>query len=242
MTDQTISFTSEDIPVNVPVSIVAVEVKLPSVTDNTASQEVVNPYEEFILNNAEGMKVETVFEIGLVNEATGAAYELKEGESATVTLFVGPENAEAIEDGRMFLVHITGGATITYGADDIVAELNGESYTGNITFTTNSFSPFVLVSLPGGLNITVNGVGSANSCTVSISANQAYNCSLYLAAYDSDGKMLAVKVVDNCNLAANPQYTLEFSDTAAYVKAFMMETDGGFTPRCASVTDDELND
>ncbi|MBQ3535051.1 MAG: hypothetical protein IJA56_07845 [Clostridia bacterium] len=236
-----------ELPAGQTISVVANTVKLPSMDETVTSQPAVNPYEEFILNNAEGMKVETVFEIGLqVTDASGnsGSYELKDEETAEVRLFVGTGNAEAIDKGQMYLIHITGGTTITYGKDkqSITAEKTSEGYTGFVTFTTDGFSPFVLVSLPGDLKITVNGVGAANSCTVSISANQAYNCSLYLAAYDSEGKMLAVKVVDNCNLAANPQYTLEFSDTAAYVKAFMMETDGGFTPRCASVTDDKLND
>ena len=53
--------------------------------------------------------------------------------------------------------------------------------------------------------------------------------------------MLPAVTPHNCNLGANPQYMLEFSGTAACVKAFMMETDGGFTPRCASVADEDLN-
>lgn len=236
-----------ELPAGQTISVVANTVKLPSMDETVTSQPAVNPYEEFILNNAEGMKVETVFEIGLqVTDASGnsGSYELKDKETAEVRLFVGADNAEAIDNGQMYLIHITGGTTITYGKDKqpITAEKDGETYTGFVTFTTDSFSPFVLVSLPGGLNITVNGVGSANSCTVSISANQSYQCKLLLAVYDSSHKMLTAEVIDSCNLAANPQYTLEISDTAAYVKAFMMETDGGFTPRCASVTDDELND
>lgn len=49
--------------------------------------------------------------------------------------------------------------------------------------------------------------------------------------------MLGVKIVDSCNLATNPEYVLEYNGTAAYVKAFMMETDGSFAPRCAGKTD-----
>ncbi len=247
LNDTAISYIPEQ-PLNVPagqtVSIVATEVQLSSASDNAVSQPAanVNPYEEFILNNAEGMKVETVFEIGLVVNETGAAYELKDGESAQVRLFVGPENAQAIEEGKMFLIHITDGIRATYGAEEIVAEKDGETYTGYITFNTDTFSPFVLVSLPDGLKITLDGKVESGKCTASIHANQAYRCNLFIAIYDADGKMLAVQVVDSCNLAANPLFTLEFTGAASYVKAFMMEADGSLAPRCTSVTDDKLND
>jgi len=224
---------------------VAVDIQkifLPS-TDGTTTQEVVHPFEEFILNTVEGMKVDSCFEVEI--KVDGKPYVLNEGETATVSFYVGAKYAQAIDNGEMLLVHITDNGTVTYGKGEgnrpITVIKDREEYTGDITFTTDSFSPFVLVSLPGELEISLDAVGTVNTCAVSISANRAYNCSLYLAAYDSYGKMLGVTAVDSCNLAANPRYALSFNGTAACVQAFMIETDGSLAPRCAAVVDDDLS-
>jgi len=247
--DNAISFTPNfDIPEGQTVSIVATEITLPSAADNAASQPAasVNPYEKFILNNAEGMKVETVFEIKPVVDQTGEECEIPTGKTATVKLYVGEDNARAIDQGEMFLVHITESGTVTYGktignaAIDVKKD-DGGNYTGEVEFTTDGFSPFVLVSLPGELEINFNAKGATGSCTVSVGANQAYNCSLYIAVYDAKHKMLAVRTFNNVNLGANPQYTLSFTGTASYVKAFMLELDGSLIPRCAAETDGNLS-
>jgi len=244
MEDTTISFVpSYEIPAEQTVSVHAYEVDLAhdgiAEGDPTVGQEVA-PYEEYILNGLDGKKVETVFEIQpmvTVNDTT-LPYEVPAGQSCAVTLFVGKENAEAIDQGKMFLVHITESGTVTYGkaagnATIDVKKDDGGNYTGHVEFTTDSFSPFVLVSLPGGLEITLNGVGATNSCTVSFTeANQSFLCNLFIAVYDSSDRMLAVKSAGDVNLAANPQYMLEFTGTASYVKAFMLKPDGSLIPRC----------
>lgn len=59
-----------------------------------------------------------------------------------MTLTVGTENAREIADGRMYIVHITESGNVIYGAghEPIEADVDG----GTVTFTADSFSPFVL--------------------------------------------------------------------------------------------------
>ena len=133
---------------------------------------------------------------------------------------------------------MTGVTRDIYSPDEL--EIDVEK--GTVTFVTEDFSPFVLAAPPAELEITVDGKSVSDGCSVTVSANASFVSNLMIAVYDQHDKMLAVQMIGNCNLSAPQAYTLKFTGTAAKVKAFMMESDGGLTPRCASVTDDKLND
>lgn len=228
------------VPGGQTVQVIANEVILPSMDGNEV-QSTVNPYEEHILDKIDGYVVEKVYEISLQVEETGKEYWLVEGETAAIRLFVGAENAQAIDEGAMFLVHLSADGTEIYSKDQIQAELQYGSYTGYISFSTDGFSPFLLVSKPAELSVELNASATASGCNVEIKANRSFNCDLYLAAYDADGHMLGAKVVSNCNLGAYPRYTMHYEGVAATVKAFMTES-GTFTPRCIEAKDENVGD
>ena len=223
------------IPEGQTIQVIANEVSLPGTEDNTM-QFSVNPYEDYILGRIEGYSPEKVYEIHLQVKETGEIYWLAEGETATVRLFVGTENAEAIDQGKLFLAHLSADGTEIYGKDQVQAELQNGTYTGYIFFTTDDFSPFVLVSKPAELSIELNATTTAYGCDVEIMANQSFRCDLYLAAYDINGRMLGAKVISSSNLGAKPQYSMQFSGAADCVKAFMTEV-GSFTLRCMEAMD-----
>ena len=211
-----------------PVDVDAVEVIMPE-----PGHPVVNDYDKYVLNSMDGYQVEAVYDVSLQEEETPEA-----GKTVKVTLTIGAENARKLLNEELLLVHVTGVTRDIYSPD----ELDIDVEKGTVTFVTSDFSPFVLAAPPAELEITVDGKIVDGGCSATISANASFVSNLMIAVYDQYDKMLAVQMIGNCNLSAPQTYTLEFAGTAAKVKAFMMETDGGFTPRCASVTDDELND
>ena len=232
-----------DVPTGRTIEVVATEVKLTSASETPSAQPNVNPYEAYILNRVEGYKVETVYEISLHVKETGEAYILEEGETVTVKLFVGTENAQAIDDGKMFLVHIAADEIVFYGKGQLPIEVekNGTEYTGNISFTTDGLSTFALVSKPETLSIEMKAEKHENGCTIVLSANAAISCDLYIAVYDANGRMLDVEVIASSNLGANPKYDILFEETAAKVRAFMTEINT-LVPKYSTVAVNDLND
>ncbi len=103
------------------------------------------PYLNYIMAAADGYEVERIFDLSLEN-ADGSEYTLPAGEDATVTLTVGKANAEAVRDGRLFLIHVSSAGPVTYGVGH--RPITADTEAGTITFTTESFSPFLLVALP----------------------------------------------------------------------------------------------
>ena len=62
-------------------------------------------YFEYCLKAAEGYEIAHIYDISLTNP-DGTEYTLADGEKATVTLKVGKENAQALLDGWMNIIHI----------------------------------------------------------------------------------------------------------------------------------------
>ena len=117
-----------------------------TVPDLTLSAEKVelqpeSPYGRYITGAAAGYRVKSVFDLSLLT--SGSKYDLKTGESATVTLTVGVENAKRVAAGQLLLLHVGENGNTLYGPGGltVTADVNN----GTITFTTGSFSPFLLV-------------------------------------------------------------------------------------------------
>lgn len=107
--------------------------------------EDAGPYLAYCLEAAEGYQVETIYDLSLVNP-DGSEYTLADGETATVTLDVGKENAQAISDGRLYIIHIAATGKETYGVGYKPVTVDAEN--GTVTFETESFSPFLLAASP----------------------------------------------------------------------------------------------
>lgn len=115
------------------------------VAETEVSGTADTPYLRFVAEAAEGYEIERIYDLSLRN-ADGSTYTLPVGETPTVTLTVGRANAEALRDGRMFLTHITSRGAEMYGAGFRTVAVDAEA--GTVTFTVESFSPFLLVSTP----------------------------------------------------------------------------------------------
>ena len=100
-----------------------------------------SPYGQYITQVAAGYRVKSVFELSLLT--SGSKYDLKAGESATVTLTVGVENAKRIAAGQLLLLHVGEDGNTLYGPGGLT--VTADVINGTITFTTGSFSPFLLV-------------------------------------------------------------------------------------------------
>ena len=100
-----------------------------------------SPYGQYITQVAAGYRVKSVFELSLLT--SGSKYDLKAGESATVTLTVGVENAKRIAAGQLLLLHVGEDGNALYGPGGLT--VTADVINGTITFTTGSFSPFLLV-------------------------------------------------------------------------------------------------
>ena len=100
-----------------------------------------NPYVQYVLKAAEGYDVEEIYDISFT-DASGNKYTPTAGETVTVILTVGIANAQALHDGRMFIIHITDSGNIIYGLGH--EQLTANVDAGTVTFTVDSFSPFVL--------------------------------------------------------------------------------------------------
>ena len=107
--------------------------------------EDAGPYLAYCLEAAEGYEVETIYDLSLVNP-DGSEYTLADGKTATVTLDVGKENAQAISDGRLYILHIAATGKETYGVGYKPVTVDAEN--GTVTFETESFSPFLLAASP----------------------------------------------------------------------------------------------
>ena len=105
--------------------------------------EDAGPYLAYCLEAAEGYEVETIYDLSLVNP-DGTEYTLADGETATVTLDVGRENAQAILDGRLYILHIAATGNQTYGVGYKPVTVDAEN--GTVTFETECFSPFLLAA------------------------------------------------------------------------------------------------
>lgn len=100
-----------------------------------------SPYGQYITQVAASYRVKSVFELSLLT--SGSKYDLKAGESATVTLTVGVENAKRIAAGQLLLLHVGEDGNTLYGPGGLT--VTADVINGTITFTTGSFSPFLLV-------------------------------------------------------------------------------------------------
>lgn len=103
------------------------------------------PYFEYCLKAAEGYEIAHIYDISLTNP-DGTEYTLADGEKATVTLKVGKENAQALLDGRMNIIHIAAKGKEIYGVGYKPISVDVEN--GTVTFDVDSFSPFLLVRSP----------------------------------------------------------------------------------------------
>lgn len=102
-----------------------------------------HPYLQNVLHATNGFAVEELYDISLI-DADGNPYEWPDGQTATVTLSVGGENAAGIQNGTLFIAHITETGTDIYGNGYLPATVNESD--GTVSFTTDEFSPFALVS------------------------------------------------------------------------------------------------
>ena len=114
----------------------------PQILTVDAKDNAENPYVDYVLDALDGCEVGTIYDISLT-DANDKKYTPADGETFTVTLHVGADNAQAVLDGRMYLVHIMDDGKVLYG-------LGRETFTadadaGTLTFTADSCSPFVLV-------------------------------------------------------------------------------------------------
>ena len=100
-----------------------------------------NPYVQYVLRATEGYDIEGIYDISFTDK-DGNKYTPTAGETVTVTLKVGVANAQAINDGRMNIIHITDNGNEIYGHGNNHITANVSE--GTVRFTVESFSPFVL--------------------------------------------------------------------------------------------------
>ena len=95
---------------------------------------------------------------GLTLESVAAVFDIHlemsgeivpAGNPVTVTLPVGTDCAKAISEGKMVFIHFGESGNTVYTADgkNGTTRLTVDLTAGNITFTTNGFSPFALLSV-----------------------------------------------------------------------------------------------
>ncbi len=116
-----------------------------TVVEVEGDSEQSTPYLNYCLEAAEGYEIERIYDISLMNP-DGSEYSLADGETATVTLDVGKENARALQDGRLYVIHIAVTGKETYGVGHKPITVDTEN--GTVTFEVDSFSPFLLVRSP----------------------------------------------------------------------------------------------
>ena len=204
-------------------------------SNETVQGDELHPYEKYVADHVQGYMVETIYDISL--RLNGAHYDLPDGESVTVRLDVGKDAAEKLDSGKLYLIHITSKGRVLYGTQEgqtpLTVEKDNGNYTGFISFETSEFSPFVLASLPDeDPEIKLTAEKTATGCTVTLKSNVATTGHLYLAVYDTNGKMLSVDVISNFTfgLDSTRTFDMEYSGTAARVKGFLIQ-DYTFSPK-----------
>lgn len=136
------------------------------------AQNATNEYVQNVLLATSNFVVEQVYDVALV-DADGKPYDLQNGETATVTLTVGTDNANAINEGEMFVAHITANGVDIYGNGYMPNNVNAKD--GTVTVSTDEFSPFVLVS-PKNVTISfaANG-GNGDMASQSIKSGKSFS-------------------------------------------------------------------
>ena len=120
-----------------------------------------NPYVSYALQAAEGYEVDKIYDISL-QDASNQKYTLNDNQTATITLTIGPENAQLIAEGTLVLIHITDTGRVIYGKEETSGQKKFnevDTVNGTVTFTTDSCSPFVLARKAG-----VSVKGRVTSC------------------------------------------------------------------------------
>ena len=141
-TTLTTSYLNSTLPTGI--TVVAVEVD-----GITANRE--NPYVSYALQAAEGYEVEKIYDISL-QDASNQKYTLNNNQTATITLTIGTDNAQLIDEGTLVLIHITDTGRVIYGKEATSGQKqfdDVDTAKGTVTFTTDSCSPFVLARKAG---------------------------------------------------------------------------------------------
>lgn len=163
-----------------------------AVTGLTLSAEKVepaqgSPYARFITQAAGSYRVKSVYDISLLFR--GSRYDLRQGESVAVTLTVGEENAKRVAAGQLFLLHAAEGGSVLYGPGG--RTVTADVQNGTITFTTESFSPFLLVENEQTAGTACLQVGSAAvikgrevTIPVTVTGNPGFAAMTFSVDYD----------------------------------------------------------
>jgi len=179
-----------------PVTVVIDKVDMTTAADTA--------YVEHITQEIADYEVKSVYNVDIYDENSGNPYILNQwgdsGEELTVTIPVSEENAQALSDGDAALYHIDGDGTAA-AVEEFEVVINGEN--SSVTFTSNTFSPFVITGAeketPTETSVTVTKDADANSCTVkySITAEDFVKTpTLYIAFYTDKNALVAVSVLD----------------------------------------------
>ena len=172
------------------IKVVAVEVD-----DIEANKD--NPYVSYALQAAEGYEVDKIYDISLQG-ADGQKYTLNDNKTATITLTIGEENAQLIDEGTLVLIHITDTGRVIYGKEATSGQKEFDAVDtekGTVTFTTDSCSPFVLARKTG---VSVKGK------VVSYNGNHDFTVTLYAAGTDTVAATLTV----SGNGASEQEFTI----------------------------------
>ena len=179
-----------------PVTVVIDKVDMTTAADTA--------YVEHITQEIADYEVKSVYNVDIYDEYSGNPYILNQwggsDEELTVTIPVSEENAQALSDGDAVLYHIDGDGTAA-AVEEFEVVINGEN--SSVTFTSNTFSPFVITGAeketPTETSVTVTKDADANSCTVkySITAEDFVKTpTLYIAFYTDKNALVAVSVLD----------------------------------------------
>lgn len=131
---------------------------------------------------------------------------------------------------------------LTWIQENIYELAAGTGISGSFSYSYAALSREVKFNiLPKNLNRVVVELSATSTGRVggTVTVNYyALPCNLVLTAYDVDGRMLAIKFIENCQAGTNMNFDLYFSGTAQTVKAFVLSDT--YTPLILS-GEDSLN-
>lgn len=190
-------------------------------------------YAQHITKGFVSDKAVMVFNVDLFDGDT--PYQLNqwggEDEFLTITVPVGTKNAQLIKNGEILVYHIE-----KNGNPELV-EINPENdvdeENGTITFSSTSFSPFVLVEASEETTAKAIFNEADNTCTAQITLTTEdfrKDPVIYVAFYNSKGALVEVKQKNATTLA--DKYTLDIPKDSATCKVMLWTSQ--LTPICAA--------
>ena len=117
-------------------------------------------------------EIKELYDITLI-DAENKPYDLADGEKANVTIDVGVNNAQNLNNGTMFIAHVTENGVDVYGNGYMAMSVDEEN--GTVTITADEFSPFGLVSMPSvTISFDANG-GSGEMASQTVKKGENFN-------------------------------------------------------------------